>query len=124
MYNGVKIKQQNSKEFPGCTLDGNLLVLVNMATKGLRKISCKVKLSSRQGNSSNNCLRAMVSILLIEPHFDYASITWYPLINETFKKTLQKAQNKCIRFCVGLNPRYYKGKSRPKKISWLTVKKE
>lgn len=94
-----------------------------MATKGLGKISYKLKLSRRQGNSSNNCLRTMFCIFLVEPHFDYASFTSYPFINETFKKALQKTQNKCIRFCLGLKPRYYKGKSRLK-ISWPTEEEE
>ena len=97
VYSGVRIKHQNSWEFPGCTLEGNL-VLVNMATKGLGKISYKLKLSRRQGNSSNNCLRTVFCIFLVEPHFDCASFTSYPFINETFKGALQKTQNKCIRF--------------------------
>ena len=35
---------------------------------------------------------------LIQPHFDYACISWFPLITQKMRNKLQVAQNKCIRF--------------------------
>ena len=43
---------------------------------------------------------------LIQPHFDYACISWFPLITQKMRNKLQVAQNKCIRFFKKLKVTY------------------
>ena len=59
---------------------------------------------------------------LLQPHFDYACISWYPLLTQKLKNKIQTTQNKCIRFCLGLNPRQHIGPNEFKDINWLPTK--
>ena len=58
---------------------------------------------------------------LIQPHFDYASSTWYLNLNEKFKKKRQVSHNKCIRFCLSLDNRAHIGYKELKNINWLNI---
>ena len=49
---------------------------------------------------------------LIQPHFDYECISWYP----ENKKKMKFTQNKCIRFCLKLNSRHQIGAKESKEI--------
>ena len=59
---------------------------------------------------------------LIQPHFDYACISWYPLLTQKLKNKIQTTQNKCIRFCLSLNPRQHIGINEFREINWLPTK--
>ena len=59
---------------------------------------------------------------LIQPHFDYTCISWYPLINQKMRNKLQVTQNKCIRFCLKINSRQHIGAKEFKKVKWLPTK--
>ena len=59
--------------------------------------------------------------MLIQPHFDYGSSSWFHLLNKNLKLEFQKAQNKCIRFCLNLPPRSHINPSHFRKINWLQV---
>ena len=59
---------------------------------------------------------------LIQPHFDYACISWYPLLTQKLKNKIQTTQNKCIRFCLNLNPRQHIGINEFREINWLPTK--
>ena len=63
----------------------------------------------------------MLCNALIQPHFDYACSAWYPNLNKNLTKKMQIAQNKCIRFCLGLDNRTHIGVNEFKKINWLPV---
>ena len=71
--------------------------------KSLRKINTTLQFLYRQNEFPNPKLRRLLCKSLIQPHFDYAYISWYPLINEKMRNELQFTQNKCIRFCLKLN---------------------
>ena len=58
---------------------------------------------------------------LIQPHFDYGSSSWFPLLKKNLKLKLQKAPNKCIRFCLNLPPRSHIDPPHFRKINWLPV---
>ena len=59
--------------------------------------------------------------MLIQSHFDYGCSSWFPLLKKNLKLKLQKAQNKCIRFCLNLPPRSHINPSHFRKINWLPV---
>ena len=58
---------------------------------------------------------------MIQPHFDYACLTWYPNLNKSLKKKLQTTQNKCIRFCLLLGNREHVGFEEFERINWLNI---
>ena len=93
-----------------------------MAMKSLRKISTKLQFLYRQNEFLNLKLSKLLRSSLIQPHFDYACISWYPLINQKMRNKLQATQNKCIRFYLKLNSRQHVGAKKSKKINWLPIK--
>ena len=64
----------------------------------------------------------MICNALIQPHFDYACSAWYNNLNKNLTTNLQIAQNKCIRFCLGLDNRTHIGVNEFKTINWLPVR--
>ena len=65
--------------------------------------------------------RRLLPNALIQSHFDYRCSSWFPLLKENLKLKFQKAQNKCILFCLNLSPRSLINPSYFRKINWLVV---
>ena len=86
-----------------------------MASKVLKKINAKLKFLYRESRFLTPAYRRLLYNMLIQPHFDYGCSSWFPLLK------LQKAQNKCIRFCLNLRPRTHINPSHFGKIKWLLV---
>ena len=57
--------------------------------------------------SKINC--RLLSNTLIQSHFDYACLAWYPNLNNTLKSKLQILQNRCIRVCLNLDSKAHIG---------------
>ena len=100
----INIKQYTNVTYLGCELD-QYLSGESMATKVLGKINGRLKFLYRKQKFLNGSLRRMLCNSLIQPHFDYACSAWYPNLNKKYKKKLQIAQNKCMRFCLFLENR-------------------
>ena len=66
-------------------------------------------------------MRRLLCNALIQPHFDYACVVWYPNLKKNIKTRLQTLQNKCIRFCLHLDNRTHIGYDEFEKINWLTI---
>ena len=77
----------------------------SMAYRVLNKISGRLNFMYRKQSFLNPKLRRMLCNALIQPHFDYACSAWYTNLDKNSTKKLQVAQNKCIRFCLGLDNR-------------------
>ena len=56
---------------------------------------------------------------LIQPHFDHGCSSWFPLLKKNLKLKLQRAQNKCIPFCLNLPPRSHINPWHFRKINWF-----
>ena len=80
-----------------------------MASRVMNKISSRLSFLYRKQSFLNSKLRRMLCNALIQPHFDYACSAWYSNLNKNSTKKLQIAQNKCIRFCLGLDDRSHIG---------------
>ena len=93
-----------------------------MAIKVLNKINSRLRFLYRKQNILNGSLRRLLCNALIQPHFDYASQAWYPNLNKTLSIKMQRAQNKCIRFCLNLDNRAHLDKKEFEEINWLPVK--
>ena len=119
-FAGHSIKQHETVEYLGCQLDSKLSGEA-MASKVLKKINAKLKFLYRQSRYLTPADRRPLCTALIQPHFDYGCSSWFPLLKKNLKAKLQKAQNKCISFCLNLPPRSYIDPSYLRKINWLPV---
>ena len=118
----INIKQYTSVTYLGCELD-QYLSGESMATKVLGKINGRLKFLYRKQKFLSSSLRRMLCNYLIQPHFDYACSAWYPNLNKKYKKKVQVAQNKCVRFCLILENRAHLGVKEFRKINWLPTRK-
>ena len=64
-------------------------------------------------------IRRLPCITLILPHFYFACPA---CLNKKFKKKIQVAQNKCIRFCLSLGDRSHIGARELETTNWLPTK--
>ena len=65
--------------------------------------------------------RRLLCNALIQSHFDCGCSSCFPLLKTNIKLKLQKAQNKCIRFCLNIPLRSHIDPSHFIKINWLLV---
>ncbi|MEO1917133.1 MAG: reverse transcriptase family protein, partial [Candidatus Thioglobus sp.] len=86
----VKIKQHSEVTYLGCVLDGALSGEA-MATHALGKINGKLKFLYRNQNYLCYSLRRLLCNALIQPHFDFACLAWYPNLTKKIKMKLQCA---------------------------------
>ena len=118
----IEIKQHSKVTYLGCTLD-NILSGEHMVAKVLNTINNRLKFLYRKQKFLSLSLRRLLCNALIQPHFDYACIAWYPLLNKRQSKRIQIAQNKCIRYCLNLDNKAHIGTNEFLKINWLPTKK-
>ena len=117
----ILIKQHSTVTYLGCILDENLSG-ESMATRMLGKINGKLKFLYRKQNFLDGSLRRLLLNALIQPHFDYACTSWYPMLNKRLSKKIQAAQNKCIRLYLNLKKTAHIGATEFKAINWLPTK--
>ena len=120
-YGDHVIEQKQSVKYLGVTLD-NTLSGKSMVESILTKINSKIKFLYRKQKFLTKELRRLLCNSLIQPHFDFACCSWYPLLTQNLKKRLQTSQNKCIRFCLSLNNRDRIDGTKFAEINWLPVK--
>ena len=119
----IKIKQHSEVTYLGCILESSLSGEA-MATQALGKINGRLKFLYRNQTYLNYKLRRLLCNALIQPHFDFACLAWYPNLNKKIKGKLQCAQNKCIRFCLMLGNRAHIGVKEFKKNKLATNKRK
>ena len=87
----IKIKQHSMVTYLGCVLDESLSG-ESTATKMLGKINGKLKFLYRKQSFLDNSLRRLLLNALIQPHFDYACTSWFPMLNKRLSKKMQKPE--------------------------------
>ena len=97
-YKNTQIKQHSKVTYLGCILDETMSE-ESMALKVINKINLRLKFLHRK-KKLTPALRRLLCNALIQPHFDYASSTWYPNLAQKMKNKFQITQNKCIRYCL------------------------
>ena len=68
----------------------------------INKCNTRLKFLYRYKDILNLEMRKTLCTALVQCSFDYSCCSWYPGLNETFKKKLQVMQNKMIRFILRL----------------------
>ena len=115
------IKQHSTVTYLGCILDENLSG-ESMATRMLGKINGKLKFLYRKHNFLDGSLRRLLLNAIIQPHFEYACTSWYPMLHKRLSKKIQAAQNRCICFYLKLKNTSHIGAAEFKAINWLPTK--
>ena len=116
----INIAQHTSVSYLGCVMDCYLSG-EEMATMVLKKVNSKLKFLYRKKTVLNKSLRRLLCNALIQPHFDYACLSWFPNLTKSLSSKIQFAQNKCIRFCLNLDNQCHIGKKELLEINWLRI---
>ena len=93
-----------------------------MALQALKKINGRLKFLYRKSSFLTSSLKRLMCNALIQPHFDFACLAWYPNISKKIKNKMQTCQNKCIRFCLNMGNRDHIGVDEFKRINWLPTR--
>ena len=93
----IMIKQHSTVTYLGCILDENLSG-ESMATRMLGKINGKLKFLYRKQNFLDGSLRRLLLNALIQPHFDYACTSWYPMLNKRLPKKFKLLKTNAFAF--------------------------
>ena len=76
-YKHINIKQYSKVTYLGCILDESLSG-ESMAIYVMDKINKKIKFLYRKSQFLTSPLRRLLCNALIQPHFDYACLAWFP----------------------------------------------
>ena len=121
LYKNIEIKQYSKVSYLGCILDETLSG-ESMCLKVIEKINAKLRFLYRKNKYLTPALRRMLCNAIIQPHFDYACLTWYTSLTKALQNKIQIVQNKCIRFCLNLGNLDHIGTKEFKKINWLNTR--
>ena len=80
-YGDIEIKQHCRVAYLGCILD-NILSGEHMSAKVLNTVNNRLKFLYRKQKFLSLSLRRLLCNALIQPHFDYACVAWYPLLDK------------------------------------------
>ena len=88
----------------------------------LSKLNNKLRFLYRKQKYLDKETRILLCNSLIQPHYDFACTSWFPLLTKDMKKRFQISQNKLIQFCLNLGSRESINLTRFREINWLPVK--
>ena len=84
-FKNMKIMQKDEVKYLGVILDKNLKG--NSMVKTIStKVSRKLSFMYRKQRYLDKDVRRLLCNALIQPHYDYACSSWYPLLTKTMKK--------------------------------------
>ena len=95
-YDNINIKQYSKVTYLGCELDKNLSGKA-MALKVINKIDSRLHFLYRKSRYLSSYLKRLLYNAIIQPHFDYACLAWYPNLNKKVKRLpVSKRFSQCI----------------------------
>ena len=98
-YNHINIKQHLQVTYLGCVLDKKISC-EPMKPKVTSKKNGKLKFLYRKNRYLTKELHRMLCNALIQLHFDYAYLAWYPNLNEKMKKKNILPTSKRVDQCI------------------------
>ena len=116
----IKVKNVNSVKYLGLQIDNNLSG-TSVIEDIIKKCNTRLKFLYRYNDMLNLEVRKTLCTALVQCSFDYSCCSWYPGINETFRKKLQVMQNKMIRFILKLDNRAHIGNDELIRAGFLSV---
>ena len=94
----------------------------SMATKMLGNINGKLKFLYRKQSFLDNSLCRLLSNALIQPHFDYACTSWFPMLNKRLSKNAISAEQMNSLLFESKKRSTCVGATEFKAINWLPTK--
>ena len=119
--NGQSIQSTKAVKYLGATIDQNLS-FDSMASSVIHKSNSRLKFLYRKSKFLTGHTKRLLVNSLIQCHFDYASSAWFLGLSQQLKGKLQVAQNRLVRFILGLPPRSHIGREELTSVGWLPVK--
>ena len=120
--NNVKLAVTTCVKYLGTYVD-NCLSGTDMFDYVIKKINGTIKFLYRNKSFLDMDVRKMLVNSLIQPRFDYSCNLWYRPIGKTKQSKLQRCQNKCIRYILGLPNKQHLDFAHFKKLKYLNVEK-
>ena len=105
----------------GCILDETMSG-ESMALKVINKMNLIPKFLHRKNKNLTQALCRLLFNSHIQPHFDYASSAWYPILTQKMKSKIQITQSKCIGYSPQLDKIINFSKNEFQTLNWLPVK--
>ena len=120
--NNIEIDSKSKVKYLGALLEQDLSGKL-MADKVIKKVNSCLKFLYRKREFLDLKERKLVVSALIQPHFDYGSGYWYRGLTKYLKCRLQCAQNKLVRYMLGLNCRSHVDSKHLSTLNWLNIQK-
>ena len=118
--NNEVIKNVTTVKYLGLKLN-NYLSGATIVDEVVKKSNTRLKFLYRYKDLLNEKCRKILCSALIQCHFDYCCSAWYSALGKIQKNKLQKAQNRMVRFILGLNFRSHIGQKALDKVNLLNV---
>ena len=117
---GNVIQAQKSVKYLGSEIEQDLSGEA-MGTKLIKIVHSRLKFVYRNSKSLTQSSKHLLASALILCHYDYACGSWYNSLTVFTRNRLQTAQNKLIRFVLGLPSRAHLGHKHFRDAGWLPV---
>lgn len=114
------IKSQPKIKYLGLEIDQHLSG-ESTVNSIIKKVNSRLKFMYRKANCLSKETRNILSMALIQCHFDYSCSSWYAGVSQKMKKSLQVAQNKTVRFINSMGPRDSVGRPELATLGLLNV---
>ena len=118
--NDTIVTHRSSINYLGVSLDQDLSGTPH-GKSIIQKANRNIKFFYRKNSFFGPQIRKMLCSSLFQPIFDYGCNSWYRNLTSGLKHKLQTAQNKVIRFVLGVHPRFHIGFQNFKQLGWLNV---
>ena len=119
-FGTTTIHSKQQIKYLGVILDQHLSG-EHMANHAISKISNKLKFLYRQKKFISQVIRRDLCVALLQCHFDYCCMAWYPALTEKTKHKFQTAQNRIVRYILNLPSRSHIGKTQLRAYLGLNV---
>ena len=116
----TKVGSVESVKYLGAHLDQSLCG-EKMADSVIKKTNSKLQFLYRKGKFLSMHAKKLLVSSLIQCHFDYSCSYWYSGLSKKSQNKLQSAQNKLIRFILGLEYRACVSCDEFVMLNWLPV---
>lgn len=115
---GKKILEVQKTKYLGIIIDDNLS-LNDHAIYTIQKVTAKVNVLARLGNTVTSYTKSMIYKSIVAPHFEYCS-TLMINYSQNYLDVLQKLQNRSMRMILGVN-KYTKINLMLETLGWMSV---
>ena len=119
-YGNIQLKQHSKNKYLRFLLDKAIFGEA-MALNIVNEINNRLKFLYRKNIFLIPALRRLLCTALMQPHFDYACASWYPILTKKLKYRIETTQSKCMCFCLQLDKLKHIYYEEFECLNWLPV---